>query len=138
MENEKAQILIFIEKTEALYEKLNEVFEISNSARLGKESVLLDKFKKSLHSAYSQDNDLSILILEKEIWEYEIEKRSWTFDNIELFDLSAIIRIHHDPLSNYSDLMHLLVYVGIKVEDIRVEDELFGIYSLIDIVNKNI
>ncbi|MDA9773569.1 hypothetical protein N9B82_01315 [Saprospiraceae bacterium] len=131
-------VLIHIKNTQFLSKKIAEIVEIINSARLKKESDSFERFLQSFEDPMKYKTTSQFFILAKGSWEYEIEKSNWIWDDVDISDISATIRIKHAPLSNYSELLHVLVYMGIEVEDIRVQDSLFGDYELLDVAERRI
>lgn len=127
-----SDIFIHIKSDLNLPEKLKAVFTIIDAARSKASSEILTSFLDSFDLITNAERTVNTYLLERFEWEYAISKCNWEWVGAEVNEKKAIIHIRHQPKSNYIDLLHVLMYVGFRIEDIEVEDGLFGTYRLVD------
>ncbi|PPK89084.1 hypothetical protein CLV84_0007 [Neolewinella xylanilytica] len=67
-------------------------------------------------------------------WEFKLaaEKDNWIFIDKKVTDSSIQFVIKHNPMSNYIDLLYLLMVYNIDYRKVYVEDGMFGNYWLKD------
>jgi len=125
---DKKIIEIFIKNTDEIETKIKIAKSIINSARAKVKSDILDVFYESFNP--QEKNYKSKYVLEKEVWVFALEKRNWNWLDFEVSNEIATLRIFHNPMSNYIDLIHVLLYTGINKKDVEINDEIFGYYKL--------
>ncbi|MDF1694432.1 MAG: hypothetical protein P1U56_01280 [Saprospiraceae bacterium] len=131
MEEHKS-VILKIKDTFQLKSKLLELFRLISLIQTDVESEHLIPFLDSFNEINEEDRRSNCYLLEREVWEYQVKKNNWKWINYTCLNNEGTIQIEHDPISNYIDLKYALLYVGIKLEDIYIEDDLFGNYKLTD------
>ncbi|WP_367389831.1 hypothetical protein [Lewinella sp. LCG006] len=126
------RVFIHIGDTVDLHNRLERVVKIIDAARSKRYDEILISFLESFDQQTFVEKSKNSYLLEKETWLNEISKSNWQWEDIQVYDKKATILIHHSPLSNYTDLIHALMYVGIDIANVKIEDDLFGKYTLID------